>query len=89
MKTSKKKEKYLPWGIWGTFMNFYKSYQKKHVKLMMGKNAIVNKISKNIIPYWTKVDDINQGIKIFKNFRQKHPDEIFEIRIENFRLSRN
>ena len=68
----------------GTFTNFYPVI-KKHVKLMMGKNAIDNKINKNIIPYWTKVDYIYiyQGIKIFKKFRQKHPDEIFEIRLED------
>ena len=48
---------------------------------MMGKNAIVNKISKNLIRSWTKVNDVKQGIKIFKKFREKNPDDNFEIRL--------
>ena len=81
VKTSKKKEKYLPYHIWGNIYEFLPEYQKKHVKLMMGKNAIVNKISKNLIRSWTKVNYVNQGIKIFKKFREKNPDDNFEIRL--------
>ena len=83
VKTSEKKEKYLPCHIWGNIYEFLPEYQKKHVKLMMGKNVIVNKISKNIILYWTEVNDINQGIEIFKIFRKRHLDKNFEIRLED------
>ena len=74
----------IPWFAWETVFKYLVEYQIRDI-LLLSKD-----IKKNYqwfkIPKYIKVNDVKQGIEIFKNFRKKHPNENFVIRLGAYDL---
>ena len=69
----------IPWFAWETVFKYLAEYQIRDI-LLLSKD-----IKKNYqwfkIPKYIEVNNVYEGIEIFKNFRQKNPDDKFEIRL--------
>jgi len=74
----------IPWFAWETVFKYIVEYQIRDILLLS------KQIKKNYqwfkIPKYIEVNDVKQGIEIFKKFREKHPNENFVIRLGAYDL---